>query len=256
MELSKAKKLLVLLVLGAMTVMLSGCVRLGIDLQVNKNKTVSGTMVFALADSLAALGGSSTSLTQGGLIDSKTPGVTTLPYSKDGFTGQEYVLKDVPISAFKPMGQDNSFSISETPTRITVSGYLDLSSTSGGDATSSLLASSILSTADIHVTIKFPYDVVSSTGVISSDRRTVTWHPKLGEKTKLEAVIAIPSGSIAIEIVGVVVVVLLAIAVGAFIGRQRKRKKQEAELEEQIRDFELNSENDADHAPNPDDRAE
>ena len=256
MELSKAKKLLVLLVLGAMTVMLSGCVRLGIDLQVNKNKTVSGTMVFALADSLAALGGSSNSLTQGGLIDSKTPGVTTLPYSKDGFTGQEYVLKDVPISAFKPMGQDNSFSISETPTRITVSGYLDLSSTSGGDATSSLLASSILSTADIHVTIKFPYDVVSSTGVISSDRRTVTWRPKLGEKTKLEAVIAIPSGSIAIEIVGVLVVVLLAIAVGAFIGRQRKRKKQEAELEEQIRDFELKSESDADQAPNPDDRAE
>ncbi len=256
MELTKTKKLAVFMVLGVMTMMLSGCVRLGIDLQVNKNKTVSGTMVFALADSLAALGGSDTSLTQGGLIDSKTPGVTTLPYSKDGFTGQEYVLKDVPISAFKPMGQDNSFSISETPTRITVSGYLDLSSTSGGDATSSLLASSILSTADIHVTIKFPYDVISSTGVISSDHRTVTWRPKIGDKTKLEAVIAIPSASIALGIVGLVTVVILGLGVGAVIGRQRKRRKQEAELENQIREYELKSGSEAEQDSNPDDRAE
>ncbi len=256
MELTKTKKLAVLFVLGVMTLMLSGCVRLGIDLEISKNKTVSGTMVFALEDSLAALGGAGTSLPQSGLIDAKTPGVTVHPYSKDGFTGQEYVLNNVPISAFKPKGQDDSFSITETPSRITVNGYLDLSSTSGGDATSSLLASSILSTADIHVTIKFPYDVISSTGVISSDHRTVTWRPKLGEKTQLQAVIAIPSASNILDIVGVVVVVILGVALGALLGRQRKRKKQQAELENQIREYESKTESESGPESNPENQAD
>ena len=80
--------------------MLTGCVRLNVDLEVNKDKTVSGTMIFALSDSLAALGGSSGSMSQNDLIDAKTKGVTVRAYAKSGFTGQEYDLKNVALSAF------------------------------------------------------------------------------------------------------------------------------------------------------------
>ncbi len=241
MSFSKWKKLLLLLTLGGMTLTLSGCVRLGIDLQVNKNKTMSGTMIFALSDSLGALGGSSSSLDQGAFIDTKTKGVTVRAYAKDGYTGQEYDLKDVPLSAFNPSGKNDSFTITETPKQITVTGYMDLSDTSGGDATGSQLASMMMSSADIHVSITFPYDVTSSTGEISKDKRTVTWRPKIGEKTQLRAVASIPSASYVAYLSGVVVLIIILILLGLLLARRRKLRFQSV-LQNEINEYELKSE--------------
>ena len=224
--------------LAGLTLMLTGCVRLNVDLEVSKDKTVSGSMIFALSDSLAALGGSTGSLSQGALIDAKTKGVTVRPYAKDGFTGQEYDLKDVSISAFKPNGKNDSFTISQTSKQIAVNGYMDLTDTSGGDATSSQLASMMLSSADIHVTIKFPYKVSSSTGVVSSDKRTVTWKPKIGEKTQLQAVIDIPSTSYMLYVVILISAFLILILLAFFLSAKNKKRRQ-LQLEQEIRDAEL-----------------
>jgi hypothetical protein len=225
--------------LGSMTLLLTGCVRLGIDLQVNKDKTISGTMIFALSDSLAALGGSSTSLNQGGLIDAKTKGVTVRAYAKDGYTGEEYDLKNVPISAFKPKGADDSFSITETAKQITVNGYMDLSDTGSTDSTDSQLTSSMFATADIHVSIKFPYDVTSSTGEISADKRTVTWRPKIGGKTQLQTVVDIPSASYVTYIAGGIIAIIILTLLGYFLARRRKKRIQ-LSFESETNDQDLN----------------
>ncbi len=245
MILSKARKLLLLLTLGGMTFMLTGCVRLGIDLQVNQNKTMSGTMIFALSDSIAALGGDSSALSQNDLIDPKTKGVTARAYKKDGYTGEEYVLKDVQISAFNPGGKNDSFTITETSKKITVNGYMDFSDTSGGGAIGSQRASTMMSSADIHISIKFPYDVTSSTGVISSDKKTVTWRPKIGEKTQLQAVVEIPSTSYVTYLVSALVLVL--ILVGLILARRRRIRAQIA-LQNEMNEYELK--------PDPDSPAE
>ena len=238
MILSKSKKLLLLLTLGGMTFLLTGCIRLGIDLQVNQNKTMSGTMIFALSDSIAALGGDSSTLSQGDLIDPKTKGVTVRPYKKDGYTGEEYDLKDVPIAAFNPGGKNDSFTITETSKKITVNGYMDFSDTSGGGAIGSQLASTMMSSADIHISIKFPYDVTSSTGVISSDKKTVTWRPKIGEKTQLQAVVEIPSTSYVTYLVAALVLVLILILVGLILARRRRIRAQIA-LQNEMNEYEL-----------------
>jgi hypothetical protein len=222
-----------------MTLTLTGCVRLGIDLQVNKDKTMSGTMIFALSDSLTALGGSSSSLNQGSLIDPKTKGVTVHPYAKDGYTGEEYYLKDVPFSAFSPGGKSDSFTITETSKKITVNGYMDFSDTSGGGAFGSQLASSMMSSADIHISIRFPYDVTSSTGEISKDKRTVTWHPKIGEKTQLQAVVVIPSASKVTYLAAAIVLLLILVLLGLFLARRRKLRVLRA-LQSEMNEHELN----------------
>lgn len=216
--------------------MLTGCVRLNVDLEVNKDKTVSGTMIFALSDSLAALGGSSGSMSQNDLIDAKTKGVTVRTYAKSGFTGQEYDLTNVPLSAFKPNGKSDSFTINQTPKQITVSGYIDLADTSGADATGNQLATMMMSSADIHISIKFPYKVTSSTGEISADKRTVTWRPKIGEKTQLQAVIAIPTVSYVLYLGGLIALIIILVALGLFLRARNKRQKElqlETEMENQ-----------------------
>ena len=242
MILSKWRKPLLLLTLGGMTFMLTGCIRLGIDLQVNQNKTMSGTMIFALSDSIAALGGDSSTLSQGDLIDPKTKGVTVRPYKRDGYTGEEYDLKDVPIAAFNPGGKNDSFTITETSKKITVNGYMDFSDTSGGGAIGSQLASTMMSSADIHISIKFPYDVTSSTGVISSDKKTVTWRPKIGEKTQLQAVVEIPSTSYVKYLFAALVLILILVVL--FSVRRRRIRAQIA-LQNEMHEYELKSDLDS-----------
>lgn len=175
-------------------------------------------------------------MSQNDLIDAKTKGVTVRSYAKSGFTGQEYDLKDVPISAFKPNGKNDSFTINQTPKQITVTGYMDLTDTSGGDLTSNQLASMMMSSADIHISIKFPYKVTSSTGEISADERTVTWRPKIGEKTKLQAVIAIPATSYVLYAGGLIALIIILILLG-FFWRARNQRRKQLQLESEMQDL-------------------
>ena len=175
-------------------------------------------------------------MSQNDLIDAKTKGVTVRAYAKSGFTGQEYDLKNVALSAFKPNGKNDSFTINQTPKQITVSGYMDLSDTSGADATGNQLASMMMSSADIRISIKFPYKVTSSTGEISADKRTVTWRPKIGEKTQLQAVIAIPAMNYVLYAGGLIALIIFLILVGLFL-RERNQKRRERQLESEMQDL-------------------
>lgn len=202
-------------------------------LTVNEDETMSGTVIVAMADSLNALGSSSGSTGVTGtndlnnLIDKNSKGVTVSKYHQGGFTGEKYTMDHAPLSAFSSTAsKDGSFTIKIKGNQATVSGVFDLSMTGAqsGDTNSLLgadFAKSLFSTAEIRIAVTFPGKVIKSTGVISADRRTVTWKPVFGEKTDLSATVALntPTKFIPWAIGGVL---LLALIIGLIFLNRKK----------------------------------
>lgn len=214
------------------TLMLTGCVKLDLALEVNADSTVSGSMIFAISDSLASLGAdASDSLPAAdSLVDSKADGVTVTPYEKNGYTGSTYTFDRVPFSAFKSDGStSNDIKVERTGNQIKLTGALDFSygdSTDASDPFSNLLAESISSSADLKISVKFPVKVLSSTGVISEDGKTVTWIPKLGEKLDLATTVEIPKAlqfktQIVYAFLGLFVILILVI----FLRKKKVKSK-------------------------------
>ena len=212
------------------TVMLTGCVKLDLALEVNTDSTISGSMIFAVSDSLADLGADASSglPAADSLVDSKADGVTVTPYKKDGYTGSTYTFDRVPFSAFKSDGStSNDIKVERIGNQIKLTGALDFSygdSTDASDPFSNLLAQSISSSADLKISVKFPVKVLSSTGTISEDGKTVIWIPKLGEKLDLATTVEIPKAlqfktQIVYAFLGLLVILVLILAL------RQKRKK-------------------------------
>lgn len=185
--------------------LLTGCIKLDMALTVNKDKTVSGNVVFAMADSLVALGSDPNSSNGlgingiGGLFDTKSKGITVAKYHEGGFTGEKFTFDHAPLTAFASSVQKNgSFGIDVKGNIATISGALDLSTSNSQatDATSPFgeaFSRAMLSSAQIRIAVTFPGKVIKSTGVISKDGHTVTWIPSIGEKTDLTTTASLDS---------------------------------------------------------------
>ncbi|HEX7405240.1 MAG TPA: hypothetical protein VF307_04880 [Candidatus Nanopelagicaceae bacterium] len=219
--------------------LLTGCIKLDMALTVNEDKSMSGTVIVAIADSLDALGTSSGSSGATGtndlnnLIDKNSKGVTVSKYHQGGFTGEKYTMDHAPLSAFSSTAsKDGSFAINIKGNQATVSGVFDLSMTDAQSADASSLfgaafAKTLFSTAEIRIAVTFPGKVIKSTGVISPDGRTVTWKPVFGEKTNLSATVALdtPTKFIPWAIGGVL---LLALIIGLIILNRKKKSVPDA----------------------------
>ena len=215
------KKIYLAFTLIATTFVLTGCVKFTADLEVNKNSTVSGTMILAMSDSLAGLTGTGNSLSQGELIDAKTKGVIVESYKEGGFTGNKYTLNQVPFSEFKTAENDGSLNFKKEGNLIKVSGIMDLSDSSNEtDQATQDMTAAMFAGADLHISIKFPYEVIETSGELSSDKRTVTWRPVMGKKTILQATVKVPSfNPVPAILIAVIVITLIVVLI-----RKRKPK--------------------------------
>lgn len=184
--------------------LLTGCIKLDMALTVNKDKTVSGAVVLAVADSLAALGSASGTQEISGtggldsLIDKKAKGVAVSKYHEGGFTGEKVTFDHAPLTAFSSAAQkDGAFAIDIKGNKAFISGALNLSSTgtqsSNSSSTEDALTKAMFAGAQIRITVTFPGKITKSTGHISQDRRTVTWNPAFGDKTNLATTVALDS---------------------------------------------------------------
>jgi hypothetical protein len=227
------RKIATLIGIIGLTLSLTSCVKLDMSLEVNKDSTVSGTMIFALVDSLAEMGDTSkeNDSPTDSFVNPTAKGVTVSDYKQGGYTGQKFTLDHVPFSEFgNGEGADSDFKIKRAGNRITVSGFLDLSSGDTGDSGSEwgdALAKSILSSADLRISIKFPAKVVASTGEISEDKQSVTWRPKMGEKVDLTTTVEIPSLKVGL-LVGAAASLMAIVGGVAFL--ISRRKKQESNI--------------------------
>lgn len=223
------------------TFLLTGCIKLDMDLTVNKDRTVSGTVVGAVSDYLNSMleeygePGASNELTSelDTLFGKDTPGVTIKEYKSGGFTGQQYILDHVAISEITGDGKDaESFKIKIEGNKATVSGVLDLSmddSTSSGlDAFGGDLAKGLFANAQMRIAIRFPGKVTSSSGEISADGKQVIWTPVIGEKNELSATVELPNVKKIIIYAAGGLGVLILIAIAFLLGRRGKKQEVES----------------------------
>ncbi len=212
--------------------LLTSCIKLDMALTVNKDKTVSGSVILGIADSLTSLGsstGSSGTPTTGGLdgiINKKAKGVTVSKYHQGGFTGEKVTFDHAPLTAFSAAAQkDGSFGIDIKGNQAIISGALDLSSSATGSSqtssTDDALTKAMFAGAQVRVTVTFPGRITKSTGEISKDRRTVTWNPTFGDKTDLATTVALdsPMNFIPWAIGGLLLIALVAWLI--FINRKK-----------------------------------
>jgi hypothetical protein len=198
-------------------------------LEINSDKTVSGTLIYAISDTLSELGTTSEeSDPTTDLFYTSAKGVTISEYKQDGYTGTKIILDRVPIEAFnKEGGETGGFQIIREENRITLKGELDLSSADISQMDDSdwgaALAKSLFATADLDISVKFPVKVLSTTGTISEDGRTVSWRPQLGEKVDLTTTVELPTQNFIL--VGVIVAILALGAVAFFVITKARRKK-------------------------------
>lgn len=208
----------------------TGCVKLDLNLTINSDSTVSGTMIFAVSDALSDLGDEeSQESPTDDFLDPETEGVTTEPYKKRGFTGQKITLDRVPFSEFSDGGESGDLTVTREGDLITLNGFLDLGDETTQSATEEdfggllgdAFIKSIFSSADLKIKVTFPAEVVKTTGSLSEDRRTVTWTPEFGEKLDLTTTVKVPTLNYTLYAAIGVGAILLLLITGLLIKRRK-----------------------------------
>jgi hypothetical protein len=198
---------------AAIALLLAGCFKVNMDLDVTPDNTVSGTAVIAVDESLLELSGQSVDQLFADMdLSDLPPGSEAEPYEEDGFVGQQITFEEVPLSEFTGNGTlsgsatGEDLNIVREGDEFHVTGGFDMS---GQEFTGAEIPQQFLDNFEFRISITFPGEVASASGDI--DGNTVTWEPRVGENTEIRAVAsAIPSSSSPI-------LMLVLIAVGAIV---------------------------------------
>lgn len=162
---------------------LSGCMRMHTSFVINEDDTIDGSMIMAISDEAAETAGMTADEMWAQASDSLTAdmpaGITTTPYKQDGYTGEEFVYENTPLSDASGSGM----SITREGDEFVVTGELDLTEEEldGADTSGVDMASAL----DIQFSVTFPGEVIESNGVV--DGSTVTWVATYGEILVLDA---------------------------------------------------------------------
>lgn len=183
----------------ALALLLTGCIKLNMDLVINSDDTVSGTVQFGVQKELLELTGQSVEDLIGEVpLPSDAPGVTTEPFEDDEFAGQQFNFDRVSIAQFNQSQVSGPTGLSAVPatdqltiTRqgdtFVVAGVLDMSGgVTGVTSPFGGTGAELLQSADIRISITFPGDVVEATGG-QVDGNTVTYRPRFGERLEIDA---------------------------------------------------------------------
>jgi len=170
-------------VLAVLTLALSGCVRLGVEVELKPENAATSSVVLAVEDRYL----DQTGQAPGDVIDTLTQGqedpaqdaARTEDFVQDGYTGTRYVYPDVGIGK---VGARVGWPIEvvRKGDEYLVSGVLDLTEQGlGGRGGASI------DNLSVTVDITFPGKVEASNGTI--DGNTVRWEPPAGKTVEISA---------------------------------------------------------------------
>ena len=214
-----------MLALGAMALLLAGCFKVNMDVEVTPENTVSGTAVIAVDESLLRLSGQSADqLFQDMDLSDLPPGASVDPYEEDGFVGQEITFQEVSLEDFRGnnslsgAGAGDELDIARVGDEFRVSGAIDMS---GPEFTGNEVPREFLDNFEFRISITFPGEVKSATGDIDGNK--VTWEPTIGQNTRVEAVAsAIPSPASPLLLILLIALGALLVGAIAFFLTHRK----------------------------------
>jgi hypothetical protein len=184
----------------ALALVLTGCIKLNMDLVISSDDTVSGVVQFGVQKELLELTGQSAEDLLGDVpLPSDAPGVTTEPFEDEEFAGQQFNFESLPIAQFNQSQVTGATGLTGVPATDTLTithqgdtfvvvGSLDLS---GGDITGATnpfggTGAELLESAEIRVSITFPGDVIEATGG-QIEGNTVTYLPRFGDRLEIDA---------------------------------------------------------------------
>lgn len=218
--------------LASLVVLLTGCLKLDMQLDVQADDTVDGSVVFAVNKDILSLTGGSFA----DLIGDQTPfpsdmeGVTSEEYEDGEFVGQRYNFEGVPISEFNSDPADpDGLRITHEGDTFVVQGALDLSQDLGGlsgvtGATGPFDPEQMMGSAQLRIAISFPGEVTDANGEI--DGNTVVWEPRFGERQELQATAsAVASGGDNWTLVFILLGIAAVAIIAAIIVLMNRRKK-------------------------------
>ena len=214
-----------MLALGAMALLLAGCFKVNMDVEVTPENTVSGTAIIAVDENLLQLSGQSADqLFQDMDLSDLPAGASVDPYEEDGFVGQEITFQEVSLEDFRGnnslsgAGAGDELDIVRVGDEFRVSGAIDMS---GQEFTGTEVPREFLDNFEFRISITFPGEVKSATGDI--DGNTVTWEPTIGQNTRVEAVAsAIPSAASPLLLILLIALGALVLGAIAFFLTHRK----------------------------------
>jgi hypothetical protein len=179
----------------ATVILVTGCVKLDVDLEVTKDDKVSGTYVVAIDRALLRLTGQDADQLyeqlKGQLDSSSVPEGATVKsekYDQGDFVGATITIDNLPIDELNQVSggtdQTNSsdFSLTHEGDEFVFNATIDTSQTSQSDVS---IPDQVKSNAEIRVKMTFPGEIVETNG--TKDDTSVTWQPKLGETAQLSA---------------------------------------------------------------------
>lgn len=200
----------------ALAVLLTGCIKLNMDLGINADDTVNGTIVLGVQKELLELTGQSAEdlLGDADLIPTGATGVVVESFEDDEFVGQQIIFEDLPIAEFNSgaLGASgatgvtgaggDTLNITREGETFVVTGVLDLSSGLSG-ATGPFAGTGgaqFFENADIQISITFPGEVVQANGEV--DGNTVSYVPEFGERLEINATGSAIDNGQAADVVG------------------------------------------------------
>jgi hypothetical protein len=241
----------------ALVFLMTGCIKLNMNLGINSDNTVSGTVVFGVQKELLDLTGQNVQdlLGSDAPFPSNAPGVTVEPFDDGEFAGQQFIFEDVPIAEFNSGGfvggtggtgisgatnAGDTLNIARQGDTFVVTGVLDLSSGLSG-ATGPFGGTGgaqFFQSADIKIALTFPGAVVEAPGG-QIDGNTVTYVPKFGERLEINATGSAVDNGEAADVVGgsdsmlpliliIAGVVLVLLIIIALVIRSRRHKGDDA----------------------------
>lgn len=211
-----------ILALGGLAFLLTGCLKLNMDLEVAADDTVSGTAVIGFDKELLALTGDSFDdvLGDDSIVPSDIEGVSVEPYDDGEFIGQEVTFDGVALEEFnREQVEQDALRIVREGDTFRMSGVLDFDTGDAGEAP--IDGGELLEGADVRITVAFPGEVLETNG--ERDGNTVTWRPVVGERTELLAIAsAIDSGGGSSILWIVLALVAVALVAGIIVLSRRK----------------------------------
>src|SRR4029453_6784260 len=200
-----------------LVILMTGCIKLNMNLGINSDDTVSGTVEFGVQKELLDLTGQNVEdlLGSDAPFPSNAPGVTVEPFDDGEFAGQQFIFEDVPIEEFTSggfagasgptsvAGAGDTLQIARQGDTFVVTGVLDLSSGLSGvtGPFGGTGGAQFFESADIKIAITFPGEVLQAAGG-EIDGNTVTYVPEFGERLEINATGSAVDNGEAADVVG------------------------------------------------------
>lgn len=207
----------------------TGCMKFDMSLQVSDKDTVSGSVVFAISDSvmqaLGSAGGDTSSLDTSKILKDAKFDAKASVYKDGKYTGTQVDFADVPLDEFDTGDNSDTLSIVRDGDNIVVSGALDMS---GGadpasieEAMSNPLTAAYFKDVAITVSVTLPGEIKSTNGEQAGNK--ITWTGEYGKKIQIDAVAYAPKGNPAVVVVGALVAVVIIAGVVLLVLRNKKK---------------------------------